>query len=543
MVSALAAAIVLGLGLFNGVDAQLTTAAEIKQALQANGLDVSKLPSTSQNGIAAASGINAAPQHCNVLCSVLAGFFPDQTITSQESQLFANWTGSFWSQQQEATTPRCIFQPSSSIEVSSGLLLAQLFTCPFAIKSGGHAAFSGSSSVQNGLNIDLSKLNAITLNKDHSVASIGAGNRWVDVYNYLQPYNISVVGGRVSDIGVGGLTTGGGISFFSQIYGWACDNVVNYQVVLASGAVVNVNPSSNPDLYWALRGGGNNFAIVTRFDLSTHSQGSLWSGSLIYTPDKSTQMIDIFYNYGVNAASDPKSAVIMNWAYAEGLFLSVADLEYADSTVNPPIFQNFTNVSTLENTMAVRTLPEVTEMFKQSNPNGLRESYWTATFTLTKDMITFLVNTFEEESSRAVNATGYTPALVLQIISTDVLTQMQKNGGNALGLSPSDGTLLLLNLSFMWGDIADDNLILDILGSITSKAIAYGKANGLYKEYLYMNYASQYQAVLPSYGSANFARLQSVSKKYDPLQVFQRLEPGYFKLTEQPPNATYPSSS
>lgn len=277
--------------------------------------------------------------------------------------------------------------------------------------------------------------------------------------------------------------------------------------------------------------------------MSTHSQGPLWSGSLIYTPDKSDQLIETFYNYGVNAATDPKSALIMNWAYAEGTFLGVADIEYADATVNPPIFQNFTNISTVENTMAVRTLPEVTDMFKQSNPDGLRESYWTASFALTKDMVSFLVKTFEEESIRAANATGYTPALVLQIISTDVTKQMQKNGGNALGLSPSDGNLLLLNLSFMWAEIADDNLILDILGAITAKSIAYAKANGLYKEYLYMNYASQYQAVLPSYGKDNFERLQKVSKTYDPLQVFQRLQPGYFKLTEQPPNATYPSSS
>lgn len=319
--------------------------------------------------------------------------------------------------------------------------------------------------------------------------------------------------------------------------------MVNYQVVLASGLIVNVNTSSYPDLYWALRGGGNNFGIVTRFDLSTHTQGSLWSGSLIYLPEYSDQAVEAFYNYGVNAATDPKSAVIMNWAYTEGMFLAVADLEYANATVDPPIFQNFTAIPAYENTMEVRTLTEVTDMFQADNPDGLRESYWTATFVLTQDMVSYCVETFETETVRGANATGYLPALVLQIISTDVTTQMQKNGGNALGLSPSDGNLLLLNLSFMWDDISDDNLILDILGTITSKTIAYAKANGLYNEYLYMNYASQYQAVIPSYGEDNFEKLKTVSAKYDPYQVFQTLEPGYFKLSPSPPNATYPSSS
>jgi hypothetical protein len=332
----------------------------------------------------------------------------------------------------------------------------------------------------------------------------------------------------------------GGISFFSQEYGWACDNVVNYELVLASGLIVDVNVDSYPDLYWALRGGGNNFGIVTRFDLATITQGSLWSGSLIYL-DYTTDAIDAFYNYGLNAATDPKSAVIMNWAYTEGLFLAVADLEYANTTVDPPIFQNFTAIPTLENTMASRTLSEVTDMFQEDNPDGLRESYWTATFVPSKDMITFLVNTFEAEVVRAANASGYLPALVLQIISTDMTTQMQKNGGNALGLSPEDGNLLLLNLSFMWDDISDDNLILNILGTITSNAIAYAKENGWYNEYLYMNYASQYQAVLPSYGTENFNKLKEVSTKYDPFQVFQTLQPGYFKLSSSPPNATYPA--
>ncbi|EEA19222.1 FAD binding domain protein [Talaromyces marneffei ATCC 18224] len=472
--------------------------------------------------------------------SVLVRLFPSKTLISGETA-FANWTESFWSQQQEEVAPQSIFKAANAIDVSSAVLLAELFSCPFAVKSGGHAAFSGASSIQGGLNIDLGALDSITLNKDHTIASAGAGNVWVDVYDYLEPYGLSVIGGRVSTIGLGGLTTGGGISFFSQEYGWACDNVVNYELVLASGIIINVNKSSYPDLYWALRGGGNNFGIVTRFDLSTHVQGSLWSGSLIYMSDYTNQAIDAFYNYGINAASDPKSAVIMNWAYTQGLFLAVADLEYANATINPPIFQNFTAISAFENTMAVRTLPEVTAMFQASNPDGLRESYWTATFAFTKEMIAYCVETFETEVVRAAGATGYLPALVLQVITPETTTQMQKNGGNALGLSPSDGNLLLLNLSFMWADIADDNLILNILGTITSKTIAYAKANGLYNQYLYMNYASQYQAVIPSYGTTNFNRLKSVSAKYDPFQVFQKLQPGYFKLNTAAPNTTYPA--
>jgi FAD/FMN-containing dehydrogenase len=131
------------------------------------------------------------------------------------------------------------------------LLLSRLTQCPFAVKSGGHAAFAGASNIRGGITINFAKLNEVTLPSDKSIASVGPGNTWYDVYESLEPDNLTVIGGRVAAIGVGGLTLGGkdprshliqlliraltscsigGISFFSGKYGWACDNVYNYEV-------------------------------------------------------------------------------------------------------------------------------------------------------------------------------------------------------------------------------------------------------------------------------------------------------------------------
>ena len=101
--------------------------------------------------------------------------------------------------------------------------------CQFSVKSGGHASFKGASNIEGGVTIDLVDMNNITVSHDQTVTSLGPGNRWIDVYRTLDAMNLSVVGGRVADIGMG-LTLGGGISFFSGRLGWACDNVVNYQV-------------------------------------------------------------------------------------------------------------------------------------------------------------------------------------------------------------------------------------------------------------------------------------------------------------------------
>ena len=136
----------------------------------------------------------------------------------------------YWSQQQALTSPSCRYSPASAFDVSLAVLTFRATNCQFAVKSGGHAAFAGASNIEAGVTIDLANLNQLTLSSDKTQTAIGTGNVWYDVYTYLQPKGVTVIGGRIAAIGTGGLTTGGGISFFSNRYGWACDNVNNYQV-------------------------------------------------------------------------------------------------------------------------------------------------------------------------------------------------------------------------------------------------------------------------------------------------------------------------
>jgi FAD/FMN-containing dehydrogenase len=136
----------------------------------------------------------------------------------------------YWSQQQETTDPTCRVAPTQTPDVSLTLYVLKSVGCQFAVKSGGHGAFVGASNINGGVTIDLLNMNTITVSADQTQASYGAGNRWIDVYTELESMGLAVIGGRVADIGVGGLTLGGGISFFSGRFGWACDNVNNYEV-------------------------------------------------------------------------------------------------------------------------------------------------------------------------------------------------------------------------------------------------------------------------------------------------------------------------
>ncbi len=109
-------------------------------------------------------------------------------------------------------------------------IIAATDGCSMAVKGQGHAPGAGFANIDGGVTIDMAGLNTTVLSLDHSVLSVGSGAAWLQVYQYLDPYNVSVAGGRNGLVGVGGLTLGGGISHFSPRVGWACDNVVNFEV-------------------------------------------------------------------------------------------------------------------------------------------------------------------------------------------------------------------------------------------------------------------------------------------------------------------------
>ncbi|OCL06761.1 FAD binding domain-containing protein [Glonium stellatum] len=473
---------------------------------------------------------------CISACSKLSLIFESQ-VTHQGSPEHELWTDQFWSQQQSAVKPSCIFQPKTAFDISAVVLVSRWSKCPFAVKSGGHAAFAGASNADGGITIDLSAMNAIELTPDQKVAKIGPGNIWYTVYSTLEKVGLTVVGGRVADIGVGGLTLGGGISFFSGAYGWACDNVVNYEVVVASGEILNVNYTSYPDLYWALRGGGNNFGIVTRFDMETYPQGELWAGSRTYDLKNHSQaLINAFVNFGNNP--DDLATTWVAFVHYQGDYLVSTSLVYHQPIIDPPIFDEFKAIPSLADSTKIRSLSDMTMEVNATSPKHMREMYWTHTFKLDARLANFIVKTFLEEIEPVKNTVGYLPAPVLQAITKTALSHMAKNGGNSLPITAEEGPYMNLIFATMWMNEEEDEAIIGTTARVMQKVVAKAKEWNVYNEYIYMNYASQYQDVLHSYGEENYDRLVNVATKYDPERIFQELQPGYFKFGGAPTKNT-----
>ena len=121
--------------------------------------------------------------------------------------------------------------PGNASDVSHTVsLVSGIESCPFAIKGNSHAPAAGFANIQDGIMIDMTDLRSVSLNANRTVVSVGAGASWLDVYTYLDPFNVPVAGGRNGLVGVGGLILGGRISHFAPRLGWACDNVVNFEV-------------------------------------------------------------------------------------------------------------------------------------------------------------------------------------------------------------------------------------------------------------------------------------------------------------------------
>lgn len=221
------------------------------------------------------------------------------------------------------------------------------------VRSGGHAAFAGASSADGGITVIFDKMKYIQLSDDKKTASIEPGHLWHDIYTRLAAENLAVVGGRVSSIGTGGLTTGGGISFFANQYGWACDNVASNEVVTASGVIVNASLTAFPDLYWALRGGGNNFGIVTKFNLETFPYGpQMFGGQRGFFNTSFSAAIDAFVNLGINSVNDPKAAQSLSIALdaPTDTKVAVAELEYSDPVIDAALLEEYRNIPAFTDT-------------------------------------------------------------------------------------------------------------------------------------------------------------------------------------------------
>jgi hypothetical protein len=473
-------------------------------------------------------------------CAALSTILPNQ-VAFPNTNSYA-LSSNYWSTRQTALHPSCFLTPDSPASVSTALRLLTSNSIPFAVKSGGHTAFPGSNIDASGITIDLRLLNTITVSPDRRTVSVGPGNHWINITTFLDPLGLAVVGGRSADPGVGGLTLGGGISYFSGLRGWVCDNVRAYEIVLSSGDIVTASPTSNPDLYWSLRGGAaTNLGIVTRFDLASFDQGLLWANTLLFDGALNSTLIPLFQNLTVTGLpADPGAHTYFGFVRVAGSsnYLIYSDQFHAnppssDATVVPGAFAPFAEIPALVRQQRMSNLTSLLETIQQ--PYGQRQIWMNVAVkgtsaALLQDILPLHERHVERMLGAANGTTGVSTFLTFQPIPVNVLDAMQVNGGNALGLSREDGPLVIVQSAAAWESESLDLNVASSTRVFIQDVEDLAKKRALDHGFVYMNYAETTQDVFARYGPDNLQRLRRVAKKYDPNGALQKLWKGYFKL-------------
>jgi len=171
-----------------------------------------------------------------------------------------------------ASRPAVVVQATGTADVIEAINFARARGLLLAVRGGGHSV-AGLSSVDGGVLLDLALMNAVDVDADAKLVRAEGGALWRDVDRATQVFGLATPGGVVSDTGIAGLTLGGGEGWMRRKYGLSCDNLVSAQLVDANGEIRTASVDTNADLFWAIRGGGGNFGVVTSFTFTLHNLG------------------------------------------------------------------------------------------------------------------------------------------------------------------------------------------------------------------------------------------------------------------------------
>jgi len=285
-------------------------------------------------------------------------------------------------------TPALIARCADVADVMTAIRFAREQGVIVSIRGGGHNA-AGLGVCDNGLVIDLSQMKFVQVDQATQTIRVGGGCTWGDVDHAAHAFGLAVPSGIIASTGVGGLTLGGGLGHLTRKYGLTIDNLLAADVVLADGRLVVASPEENPDLFWALRGGGGNFGVVTSFLFQAHPVHTVCAGPMLWELDDAADMMKWYREFIVGAPEEIsgffafmtvppgppfpehlhlKKMCAIVWCYNGTLDAANAILEPARS-FRRPAWEHFGPVP----------FPMLQGMFDGLYPKGL-QWYWKADF-------------------------------------------------------------------------------------------------------------------------------------------------------------------
>ncbi|KAK9415978.1 hypothetical protein SUNI508_09938 [Seiridium unicorne] len=453
-------------------------------------------------------------------------FFPENS--TYDARLAAYYSAN------AALSPWCMVLPTSTDDVSK---IAEVFTtyqCPFGMRSGAHSAFNGSNGVEHGITVDFGYLNATTYDEETQIASIQPGSNWGDAFTTLEAYNVTVAGGRASVVGVGGFATGGGYSFQSNAHGFACDNVANFEIVLANGTVVNANSEENPNLWKAQKGGSGNFGFVTRIDMYTIEGTQMWGGFTSYNLTKRDDVFNAYLNFTENSHDETSQNIVALYYDSTGFSLR-SILTNSKGVEAAPAFAEYMAIENISSTLRLEAVAELVPEFTGPTPLGEYANWMVGMSTNSFEVLDFIdqgLNEYANKMQEAAPDSDFNVLIEFQPVTTMMVNHSVTNGGNMLGLEDviGDGPTLMWLIALTVDTPENQEVILPLALEYRDAINEYATSIGANKNWTYLNYAWVDQDPISDYGAENIALIQEVASQYDPTGAFQQLRLSGFKI-------------
>ena len=404
--------------------------------------------------------------------------------------------------------PALIVRCRTKDDVAAALALARQAGLEVSIRGGGHNV-AGRAVTDGGLMIDLAEMKGIAIDPDNATATAEGGVIWVELNAAAAEHGLAVTGGLISTTGIAGYTLGGGLGWLMGKYGLAADNLLAVELVTADGEVLEVEAASQPDLFWALRGGGGNFGVATSFTYRMHPVHTIVGGLIAHPLDAAPDMLR-FYREAVADASDDLSvfAGLVHAPDGSGAKLSAmlafhtGDPDEAERDLEP--FKAWGAPLVVE--VGPMPYPVMNTILDDAYPIGSL-NYWLSSFTsgLSDELIEVAVSRFATAPSPMMAILfEHFHGAVTRVGVTETAVPHRDEGWNLL--MPS-----------VWTDPADTEAnVAWTRETFAALRPHFGTARR------WLNYLGDDQAedaIRAAYGP-NYDRLREVKRQYDPDNVF-----------------------
>lgn len=485
-------------------------------------------------------------------CNELSGHFPnrvaygpaDLTHPNPSNLNFTYTVTHYWNAAHGQLVPTCVLYPTNASDVAFAVQVLNKYPdVPWAAKAGGHNPNKDWSSVASGILISFRPfMQGITYNAD-GTADVQPGSRWSEAVSTLEPNGRAVVGGRIGDVGVGGYTLGGGLSFLSAQYGFACDQVVEYEVVLADGTVTKANSNTNTDLFYALKGGGNQFAIVTKFKMNTVPIGQVWGGLKTYSGDKASAIVNATHDFAVSYP-DIKAAIIPTF---ETLLDTLATVLYVFYFYNGPtvpkgVFDAFDAIEALSDSTKVQSYADLLSANNAINLYGFNYLIRAQTIPLLdgdsgRDVFQYQVSSFKSYAAQtqSQNLDLMVYSFAMQPLPVAIQKASLNTGAkNTFAFDVADGDRIWMEYDVSWVNPLDEQRAFSYADHFTQDIVQYvrskhpntkstkqtNNADGFTP--LFLNDGMYDQATSLFYRSSVYQTLKTLQAQRDPNGLFSK---------------------